>query len=148
MRGHNRGTGATIWGHRMLTEVQCRAAKAADKPVKLADAQGLHLYITPAGHKSWRYKYRFGGKERRIVFGPYPDLSLKKARELRDNARRELREGRDPGDEYRRRSARRAAGVELDKTFEAIARRWHELQTPQWKERHAEDVLNSLTKEC
>lgn len=146
MRGHNRGTVATIWGHRMLTEVQCRAAKAADKPVKLADAQGLHLYVTPAGHKSWRYKYRFGGKERRIVFGSYPDLSLRQARDLRDEARRELREGRDPGDEYRRRSARRAAGVEVDRTFEAVARRWHELQSPQWKPRHSDDVLHSLTK--
>lgn len=131
----------------MLTELQCRAAKATDKPIKLADAQGLHLFITPAGHKSWRYKYRFGGKERRIVFGAYPDLSLKKARELRDDARRELREGRDPGEEYRRRSARRAAGVDLSRTFEAVARRWHELQKAQWKERHAEDVLGSLVRE-
>ena len=131
----------------MLTEVQCRAARALDKPTKLVDAQGLHLFITPAGHKSWRYKYRFGGKERRIVFGPYPELSLKKARELRDDARRELREGRDPGEEYRRRSARRAVGVETGRSFEAVARRWHELQKPQWKERHAADVLGSLIKE-
>lgn len=130
----------------MLTEVQCRSAKAAGKPVKLADSLGLHLFITPAGHKSWRYKYRFGGKERRIVFGPYPDISLKKARELRDDARRELRDGRDPGEEYRRRSARRAAGVEVNRTFEAVARRWHQLQMPQWKQRHADDVLGSLEK--
>jgi hypothetical protein len=130
----------------MLTEVQCRAAKAEDKPVKLADSLGLHLFITPAGHKSWRYKYRFGGKERRIVFGPYPDLSLKKARELRDDARRELRDGRDPGEEYRRRSARRAAGVEVNRSFQAVARRWHQLQMPQWKQRHADDVLGSMEK--
>ena len=147
LRGHFRGTTPAIWGHRMLTEVQCKSARGADKPQKLADAQGLHLYITPAGHKSWRYKYRFGGKERRIVFGSYPELSLRKARELRDDARRELREGRDPGEEYRRRAARRSAGVELHRTFEAVARRWHELQSPQWKPRHSEDVLGSLEKQ-
>lgn len=131
----------------MLTEVQCKSAKGADKPQKVADAQGLHLYITPAGHKSWRYKCRFGGKERRIVFGSYPDISLRKARELRDDARRELREGRDPGEEYRRRSARQAAGVEFDRTFEAVARRWHEVQSPQWKPRQSEDVIGSLVKQ-
>jgi hypothetical protein len=131
----------------MLTEVQCKSARAEDKPRKLADAQGLHLYITAAGHKSWRYKYRFGGKERRIVFGSYPEISLRKAREMRDDARLELREGRDPGTEYRRRSARRAAGVEFDRTFEAVARRWHEVQSPLWKPRHSEDVLGSLEKQ-
>ena len=87
----------------MLTEVQCKSAKAVDKPQKVADAQGLHLCITPVGHKSWRYKYRFGGKERRIVFGSYPEISLCKLRELR--------EGRDPGEEYRWHSASRTAGV-------------------------------------
>ena len=54
--------------------------KAADKPMKLADAQGLHLYVTPAGHKSWRYKYRFAGKERRIVFRAYSEASLPSTR--------------------------------------------------------------------
>jgi len=131
----------------MLTELQCKAAKAGEKPQKLTDALGLHLYITTSGHKSWRYKYRFGGKERRIVFGAYPELSLRKARDLRDDARLELREGRDPGEEYRRRSARRASGVEFDRTFQAVARRWHELQSPQWKDRHAHDVLASLEAE-
>ncbi|ARU15905.1 tyrosine-type recombinase/integrase [Croceicoccus marinus] len=131
----------------MLTEVQCKSAKAVSKPQKLTDSQGLHLFVTVNGHKSWRYKYRFGGKERRIVFGPYPEISLKKARELREDARRELREGRDPGEEYRRRAARRTAGVEHDHTFEAVARRWHELQAPQWKAQHAQDVLTSLEAE-
>ncbi|WP_225206220.1 tyrosine-type recombinase/integrase [Novosphingobium huizhouense] len=130
-----------------LTDQQCRAAKASDRPIKLADAQGLYLYVTPSGYKSWRFKYRFAAKERRIVFGPYPDLSLRKARDLRDDARKELREGKDPGVEYKRRSARRTSGIDTSRTFEAIARRWHELQSPQWKERHAHDVLASLSAE-
>ncbi|QDK32585.1 tyrosine-type recombinase/integrase [Sphingomonas sp. IC081] len=131
----------------MLTELQCRAAKTADKALKLTDAQGLHLYVTTSGHKSWRYKYRFGGKERRIVFGPYPEISLRKAREMRDDARIELREGRDPGLEYKRRATRRAAGVEDDRRFRSVATRWHSLQEPQWKARHAQDVLGSLESE-
>lgn len=131
----------------MLTEAKCKTAKAADKPYKLSDSQGLHLYVSKTGHKSWRYKYRFGGKERRIVFGPYPEISLKAARELRDDARRDLREGRDPGEEYRNRSTRRSAGVDSDRTFKAVALRWHELQAPQWKARHAHDVRASLEAE-
>ena len=145
--GHYRGTRSREWGHRMLTETQCKSAKAAARPQKLTDSHGLHLFITMNGHKSWRYKFRFGGKERRIVFGPYPEISLKKAREMREDARRELRDGRDPGEEYRQRSLRRTAGVEHDRTFEAVARRWHELQAPQWKVRHAQDVLGSLESE-
>lgn len=130
-----------------LTDQQCRAAKAGARAIKLADSHGLYLYVTPTGYKSWRFKYRFAAKERRIVFGSYPELSLRRARDLRDDARKELREGKDPGEEYKRRSARRSSGVESDRTFEVIARRWHALQSPQWKERHAHDVLASLIAE-
>lgn len=132
----------------MLTDQQCKAATATGgKPTKLTDSQGLHLYITTSGYKSWRLKYRFGGKERRIVFGPYPEITLKQARQLKDDARRELREGRDPADEYKRRAARRTTGVDETVTFKSVAIRWHELQKPQWKERHAADVLRSLERE-
>lgn len=130
-----------------LTDQQCRAAKAGDKPIKLADAMGLHLYITANGYKSWRLKYRFGGKERRIVFGPYPDISLKQARDLRDDARTDLRQGKDPGEEYKQRAARRSGNVEDNGTFKAVAMKWHELQKAQWKDRHAHDVLASLEAE-
>lgn len=128
----------------MLTDQQCKTAKAGDTPLKLTDANGLFLHVTTKGHKGWRWKYRFGGKEKLIVFGPYPEISLRNAREMREDARKELREGRDPGEEYRRRAARRTLGVDPTSTFEAIATRWHELQTPLWKERHARDVLESL----
>lgn len=147
MRGHCRGIDLERWGHLALTDQQCRAAKAGEKSLKLSDSLGLHLYITPTGYKSWRLKYRFGGKERRIVFGPYPEISLKQARALRDDARGDLRNGKDPGEEYRVRAARRAGTSDSEGTFEAVARKWHELQKSQWKERHAHDVLASLIAE-
>ncbi len=130
-----------------LTDQQCRSAVAGEKPVKMSDSLGLHLFITPTGHKSWRFKYRFGGKERRIVFGSYPEISLKQARDLRDDARGDLRQGNDPGEDYKLRAARRSGGVEEERTFKAVALKWHELQKPQWKERHAHDVLASLEAE-
>ncbi|WP_395391525.1 integrase arm-type DNA-binding domain-containing protein [Novosphingobium sp. BL-8A] len=132
----------------MLTDQQCRSAKADGKDLKLADSQGLHLYVTKAGYKSWRLKYRFGGKERRIVFGPYPEISLRQARDLKDDARRDLRDGKDPGEEYKRRAARRTSAVDEETTFKAVALRWHELQKPQWKPVHAGDVLRSLEREA
>ncbi len=131
----------------MLTDQQCRNAKAEGADLKLTDSQGLHLYVTKSGYKSWRLKYRFGGKERRIVFGPYPEISLKQARDLKDDARRDLREGRDPGEEHKRRAARRTIGVDESRTFKSVAERWHELQKPQWKPVHAYDVLRSLERE-
>ena len=67
----------------MLSEVAVRQAKGKDKDYKLSDAEGLYLFVTKAGHRSWRLKYRFAGKERRLIFGSYPELSLKEARERR-----------------------------------------------------------------
>ena len=56
----------------MLTDKGVRAAKAKDKAYKLADSRGLHLHVSYAGHKSWRYKYRFDKKERLLTLGSYP----------------------------------------------------------------------------
>lgn len=131
----------------MLTARECETAKPADKPIKLFDSLGLFLHITPNGHKGWRWKYRFGGKERSLVFGAYPAVSLKRAREMRDDARQLLRQGVDPGEEKRRAALRRIAGVDANSTFQTVAERWHFLQAPQWKERHASDVLTSLSNE-
>lgn len=122
-------------------------ARPGDKPIKLFDSLGLYLHITPTGHKGWRWKYRFGGKERGLVFGAYPQLSLKRAREMRDDARQLLRQGMDPGDERRRAALRRVTGVDQSSTFQAVAERWHLMQSPQWKDRHSADVMTSLQNE-
>ncbi len=70
-----------------LTNTTIRNAKPATKPVKLFDGDGLHLEVSPAGGKWWRFKYRFAGKEKRISLGIYPDITLKDARERRDESR-------------------------------------------------------------
>lgn len=51
---------------------------------KLSDEKGLFLFITPNGSKYWRYKYRFGGKEKKLAFGVYPEVSLAEAHEKID----------------------------------------------------------------
>lgn len=126
----------------MLTELRCRSAKASDRAYKLGDSKGLYLYVTPTGYRSWRWKYRVRGKEKRLTFGPYPDISLKEARDLRDEAARALRGGQDPA-EKRRRSAAMAAGTSV----EEVARRWHANQKGTWSAEHAAKVLQSLENE-
>ena len=79
-----------------LTDVQVRAARAADKPSKLADAKGLFLLLHPNGSKYWRLKYRYPGKEKQLALGVYPEVTLAKARDLVLEARSLLKAGQDP----------------------------------------------------
>ena len=104
-----------------LTETAIKNAKPGPKPRKLSDGAGLFLLVTPGGHKWWRFKYRFAGKEKLLALGVYPDVTLKRAREVRDEARRDVAAGIDP-------SAKRKAGKQSlagADTFEAVAREWH-----------------------
>jgi integrase len=106
----------------MLTDVAIRKSKPADKPRKLFDGGGLFLLISPNGSRWWRFKYRFNRKEKQLSLGVYPDVSLKQARERRDEARRLVADGRDPSAE------RRAEKEAKEQTLEAVAREWIRLQ--------------------
>lgn len=128
-----------------LTDVQARKAKPADKPYKLVDAAGLHLYISPAGGKSWRMRYEFQAREKLLTFGPYPDVSLLDARTARDEAKATLRSGRDPGIERKLKKA--TTTTQNGETFEIIAREWHHLNAPRWTPRHAQEVLTTLERD-
>ena len=85
-----------------LTDVQIRNAKAKGKAYKLSDSNGLFLQVMATGSKLWRMKFRHGGKEGLLSFGPYPEVTLAEAREKRDRARRQMREGLNPSLEKRR----------------------------------------------
>ena len=80
----------------MLTAVQIRAAKPREKVYRLADGSGLYLEVPPKGSKRWRFRYYYGGKEKSLSFGTYPKVSLKAARQKRDEARSLLEKGTDP----------------------------------------------------
>jgi integrase len=129
----------------MLTDAQARKAKPAEKDYKLADSGGLYLFVTTKGFKSWRLKYRFADKEKRLVFGPYPEVSLIEARDRRDEARRKLRDHIDPAIE--RVKSRAASAARAETTFEKVARAWHEAQTPRWSPDYAALVLRALERD-
>ena len=123
----------------MLTDRQCREAKATGKAYKLTDAHSLYLHVSTTGFRSWRWKYRFGGKEKLLVIGPYPSVSLKDARIAREEAAAVLRAGRDPGD-------KRIIPSESP-TFEAVARAWYRGQEPLWTPKYAKAVLSRLERD-
>jgi len=129
----------------MLTDVACRKAKPAAKPYKLADSRGLYLYVTPTGYKSWRWKYRLAGREKRLVFGPYPDVSLIDAREMREDAERLRRQGRDPAIEKQQRAAAQTALAGA--TFKSTAGEWYAGEEPTWSQRYAAIVKRSLDQD-
>lgn len=123
-----------------LTDAGIKAAKAPDKTIKLSDGGGLYLELSPAGGRWWRWKYRVGGKEKRMAFGVYPDVGLKQAREKRDAARKQLAAGIDPA-EVRRATKQAQAGAE---SFEAVAREWHAKFAPGWVPVHGDRILRRL----
>jgi integrase len=125
-----------------LTDVVCKSAKPTDKPRKLADAHGLYLEVTPNGGKYWRLKYRFGGKEKRLAIGVYPETSLAEAREKRAEARKLLAANIDPS--QAKKEEKRQTILKYENTFEVMAREWHENQKGVWTERHAYYVLRRL----
>lgn len=129
----------------MLSETTVRQAKPKDRDYKLSDAEGLYLFVTKTGHRSWRLKYRFAGKERRLILGGYPTVSLKEARERKTEARKLLDQGRDPGIEAKKQAVQMATA--RANTFEVLARTWFAVQEGRWTPIHARDVIQSLENE-
>lgn len=113
-----------------------------DAPYKLADGKGLFLLVTPSGGKWWRLKYRFGGKEKLLSLGTYPDVPLIKAREKRDEARRLISDGIDPG-EHRKATKTMQNGLAAN-TFEVIGREWYAKTAPKLAESTRGKMLKYL----
>ncbi|WP_337237315.1 tyrosine-type recombinase/integrase [Proteus faecis] len=123
-----------------LSDVKVRTAKPQEKAYKLTDGDGMVLLVHPNGSKYWRFRYRFGGKEKMLALGKYPEVSLADARARRDEARKQLANDIDPSE------SKKAVRVEQEKeaiTFEKVARDWH-ASNKKWSELHSARVLKSL----
>lgn len=128
-----------------LTDTAIRNAKPGAKPAKLFDERGLFLIVTPAGGKWWRLRYTFGGKEKLLSLGVYPDVGLKDARERRDTARKLLADGIDPSEN---RKAQKSAKTErAANSFEVVAREWHAKYAPGWAEHHGNRIIRRLERD-
>ena len=142
----------------ILTDKAIRAAlKAAElggKPRKMSDGGGLVLEARPNGAGWWRLRYWRDGKEGMLSLGVYPEVSLKTARERRDDARRLLAAGGDPSQQRKAEKAQRNqirtaqaladAGLPAVGTFEEVARRWHALRSPDWAATYSDKIIARL----
>jgi integrase len=125
-----------------LSEVVVRNLKPAEKARKYADSEGLFLFVNPTGTKSWRFRYRYLGKEQELTFGTYPELSLLDARTKRLETRKLLATGKDPLAE--KKEVKRIAIQNAKNTFKEIAKEWHELNKDNWSARHGIKILHRL----
>ena len=131
----------------MLTDAQCRNAICSPdkKRARFTDAGGLYLEVSPAGSKRWFWKTYFDGKEGRMAFGSYPDISLAAARNARDAAKLQKSKGTDPV------QARKLEKLKMIRntgdTFKAIAMEWFGKQAPQWSDSHAGRMLRQLERD-
>jgi len=128
-----------------LTDVKVRTAKPLDKPYKLADGGGLYLLVNANGSRYWRMKYRVMGREKLLSIGVYPDVSLAVARQKRDEARRSLAAGDDPG--AIKKAEKQARKIATANTFESIAREWHKAKADRWSLRYREEILSTFEKD-
>lgn len=117
-------------------------ARPKSAPYKIGAGNGLYLLVNPNGARWWRFKYRFGGRERLLSVGTFPDVSLKQARARVADARKVLDDGADPSAE--RKAAKRAEAVRDANSFEAVALEWHRKQSATWTTRHSDDVMRRL----
>jgi len=128
-----------------LTDVKVRNAKPIpSKSLRLWDSGGLYLEVSQAGGKLWRFKYRYGGKEKLLALGKWNAVSLAEARERRDAAKKLLAREVDPSEQ--RKADKRTAQHRAVNTFEAVAREWYEKQSRVWVPHHAADVLRRLER--
>jgi integrase len=132
-----------------LTDKAISSAKPREKAFKLSDEKGLYLLITPSrlgrangASELWRFKYRFGGKEKLLALGSYPEVSLAEARKRRDSARDLVAGGLDPSVERKREKHeinRRSAN-----SFETVARDYAEAYANRWSVPYTRDVVHRL----
>jgi integrase len=125
-----------------LSDVQVRNAKPKEKGYKLSDGQGLYLLVNATGGKLWRLDYTFAGKRKTLAFGNYPSISLADARQRRDEARKLLANGVDPG--AVKKALKEARVAENENSFETIAREWHSKFSGTWSACHAETTIGRL----
>ena len=128
-----------------LTDTAIRNAKPADKPIKKFDARGLFMLVTPAGGKWWRLRYKFDGREKLLSLGVYPDVGLKDARGRRDDARKLLADGIDPGES--RKAMKSARMDRAANSFEVVAREWFTKFSATWAANHGDRIIRRFARD-
>mgnify|MGYP006430592857 FL=1 len=115
-----------------LSATAIKNSKPKDKNYKLSDERGLYLLITTKGSKWWRLDYRFQKKRKTLSMGVYPDISLKEARERRDQARNQIANDIDPSEV--RKTVKSEIHNQSKNSFEVVAREWFVKFSSTWSD--------------
>lgn len=113
-----------------LTDTECRKAQPQDKRYRLSDENGLSLLVTPAGQKYWNVRYTVHGERKSESLGPYPDMSLKKARGI--------------ALELKYKHSKSILHEDIKPFFKVVAEDWFENQKETWSSKHISNVRASL----
>ena len=101
----------------------------------------MYLLVNKAG-KYFRLDYRFAGRRKTLALGVYPEVKLAEARQKRNEARKMIANGIDPG---QARKVQKSILIEqTENSFEAIAREWHEKYSSKWADSHASKIIRRL----
>ncbi len=128
-----------------LTDTKIRNARPGEKPIKMYDERGLFLQVTPSGGRWWRFKYSFDAKEKLLSLGTYPDVSLKDARTRRDESRKLLADGIDPG--ANRKAIKASRQDSAANSFEIVAREWYAKNAPDWARSHGDKIIRLMERD-
>jgi len=126
----------------MLSDAKCRNAATQAKILKLADDNGLYLWVYPDGRKYWRLRYWQLGKEKSLSLGVYPEIGLKDARAKRDAERKKINDGLDPS--FERKAKKMREKLSAANSFEAIAREWFASRSRKWTPKYAASLIRRL----
>lgn len=129
----------------LLTDRECRNAKASGKAFGLADGGGLYLRVSPSGAKSWQFRYRNAdAKWQTATLGKFPDISLADARERATTARLDAKAGHHLTALARVRRTETATASAM--TFEKVKDSWIDSESARrsWTPDYREEVEASL----
>lgn len=129
----------------MLTDPKVRAAKPTQKPYKLSDRDGLYLYVTPSGARSWRFDYRLAGARETLTIGQYPDIGLGDAREALAKARRMLTKGQSPA--RAKQETKASERFARANTLRAAAEAWYEAKAAARSQSWRDNALRWLEQD-
>lgn len=127
-----------------LNDIQIRKAGLLETPYKLADGRGMYLLVSSTG-KYWRLDYRVDAKRKTLALGCYPDISLAKARERREEARQQIANGIDPA--LVRKAQKQATTERIANSFEVIAREWHGKRAASWVSGHGDKIIRRFERD-
>ena len=128
-----------------LSDLALRQMKPGVSRIRKSVGGSLSFVVEPDGRKWWYFSYRFGGKQKSLSMGVYPEVSLKDACQRRDEARKQLDDGLDPS--ACRKINQAEAEARAVNTFEAVALEWFEVKRTGWASGHADHIMSYFTRD-